>query len=129
MNQITVIYPYPTEFSLLTGVAGWAFDDERTGLVAEPFVAGMPQIIDAALQNQKMERQKFRLIFSIDFLPEYHLKLQLMKTDVLAGQYYKVIEGPDHMLGMQGWLCPATLKYFPTYPKTIYLKAEEYVEI
>ncbi|MHA2278428.1 MAG: DUF6717 family protein [Candidatus Kariarchaeaceae archaeon] len=123
MNQLMVIYPYPTGLSSLTGVSGWAFDDKTTGLVAEPFVSGMPEIIDMALKHEKMERKKFRLVFSADFLPDYKLKLQLINTDIIAGNYYKVVEGPNDMLGMKGWLCPATLKYFSTYPETLYLKA------
>jgi hypothetical protein len=26
---------------------------------------------------------------------------------------------------MEGWLCPALFKYFPTAPKTIFVKVEE----
>ena len=129
MNQLLVIYPYPTTSFFLPGYSGWAFDDERTGLVGEPFVHGMPKIIDTLLKIQNMERKKFRLSFSIDFFPEYHLKLQLMKTDVFAGNYYKVIEGPEFMLRMKGWLCPATLLYYEQYPEFLYLKAEEYTEL
>jgi len=51
-----------------------------------------------------------------------------MNTHIIAGNYYKVVEGPDDMLGMRGWLCPATLEYFSTYPEILFLKAEEYME-
>ena len=62
--------------------------------------------------------------FSADFFPGYQMKMQLVKTDVYAGQYYRVIEGPMSMLGMKGWLCPATLLYYDDYPDVLYLKAE-----
>jgi hypothetical protein len=124
MNQLLVIYPYPTKISLITGSSGWAFDDEDTGLVAEPFVSGMPAIIDAALAVQNMPRQQFRLVFSPTPFPDYQLKLRLKHTGVMWGNYYRVVEGPQSMRGMEGWLCPATLKYFSIYPEMLFLKVE-----
>lgn len=42
MNTIAVIFPYRYE-----GL--WVFDDEKAGLVQEPFVAGADTLIDSAL--------------------------------------------------------------------------------
>jgi hypothetical protein len=39
MNAINVIYPYKHD-----GL--WVFDDERAGLIQEPFVAGADRIIE-----------------------------------------------------------------------------------
>ena len=38
-NAIMVIFPYQHQ-------EPWIFDDERVGLVQEPFVSGVPEIID-----------------------------------------------------------------------------------
>ncbi|MEG3976846.1 hypothetical protein QT970_19800 [Microcoleus sp. herbarium8] len=39
-NAMMVIYPYREQYT-------WVFDDERVGLVREPFVQGVPQMIEA----------------------------------------------------------------------------------
>ena len=41
-NSIMVLKPYKWE-------GMWVFDDDRTGLVREPFVAGVPEILEALL--------------------------------------------------------------------------------
>ena len=43
-NALFVIEPYQWN-----GI--WVFDDPRVGLVQEPFVSGMPEIIDQAVQE------------------------------------------------------------------------------
>ncbi|MEN8219658.1 MAG: hypothetical protein ABFS56_25565 [Pseudomonadota bacterium] len=43
-NSIMVIFPDRQQ-----GV--WMFDDERIGLVQEPFIEGMPEIIDVFVQD------------------------------------------------------------------------------
>ena len=43
-NSIMVLHP-----TKVNGV--WAFDDPTTGLVREPFVSGIPEIIETTLQN------------------------------------------------------------------------------
>ena len=42
-NQIHVIAPYRQ-------ASTWVFDDPAVGLKAEPFVSGIPQMIDALVQ-------------------------------------------------------------------------------
>ena len=44
-NSIMVVKPYKWE-----GV--WVFDDEKAGLLREPFVAGVPEILEALLEQQ-----------------------------------------------------------------------------
>ena len=39
-NAMLVIFPYRYEGT-------WVFDDERVGLEREPFVSGIPEMIDA----------------------------------------------------------------------------------
>ena len=60
-NSIMVVKPYKWE-------GMWVSDDEKTGLLREPFVAGVPEILEALLEQQGIpveEAEKgFRLIFS-----------------------------------------------------------------
>src|SRR5688572_7337530 len=102
-NQINTIYPYRTK-------AGWAFDDEEVGLKAEPFIAGIPEIINSIVG----QRDEFVAHISHSVLPDYagHLK-KLSDKDVELGGFmpdtgWYELEGTN----MIGWLCPATLKYF-----------------
>jgi hypothetical protein len=43
-NAIMVIFPYRYHHT-------WVFDDERVGLVKEPFVSGIPEMIDRLVQD------------------------------------------------------------------------------
>lgn len=104
-NQINVIYPYKTEHG------GWSFDDPDVGLDGEPFVAGVPAMIDSIVGNA----EKFTAFISKDPMPDYNYRLINISNEKGAG-WYKM-EGS----GMEGWLCPATLKYFQDYPENIYV--------
>ena len=44
-NSIMVVKPYKWE-------GMWVFDDEKTGLVRESFVASAPEILEALLEQQ-----------------------------------------------------------------------------
>lgn len=111
-NQINVIYPYRT-------VGGWSFDDAEVGLKGEPFVAGIPEIIDFVVGDDN----KFVCFLSHSPIPNYNCHLQKTKVkgyeDNSTG-WYKM-EGTN----MVGWLCPATLKYFADYPEHIYCRIEK----
>ncbi len=43
-NAMMVIYPYREQYT-------WVFDDERVGLVREPFVQGVPEMINALVAD------------------------------------------------------------------------------
>jgi hypothetical protein len=113
-NQINVIYPYRTR-------GGWSFDDKEVGLQGEPFVAGIPKIIDSIVGKRK----KFTAYISKDPIPDY--TAQLEKLDIIDKEFRNLVgEGWYQLVGtpMLGWLCPATLKYFKDYPDNIYFKIE-----
>lgn len=114
-NQINVIYPYRTRGG------GWSFDDKEVGLQGEPFVAGIPQIINSIVGR----RRKFTAYISKDPVPDYtgHLvKMDLVDKEMknLVGEGWYQFNGTS----MVGWLCPATLKYFKDYPENIYFRIE-----
>ena len=114
-NQINTIYPYRTK-------GGWAFDDEDVGLYKEPFIAGIPEIIDSIVKK----RNSFTAHISSSPIPNFtgHLvKLsdgEVKKAGLVPETGWYGLKGTD----MVGWLCPATLKYFADYPESIYFKIQ-----
>lgn len=96
----------------------WVFDDEAAGLTREPFVSGVPAMIDWLVRDIENARSGFRLIFSGQPFPGYTEKVILVRNDY-GGNWYK-LEDPE----MEGWLCPALFKYFAEAPQEIYVRAE-----
>ncbi len=111
MNQIMVISPY---FAHGT----WVFDDPRVGLVQEPFVMGIPEMMDDLVRDIPNAQSGFRLLFSAAPFPSYQRKLTWIREE-MGGNWYKADTPP-----MEGWLCPALFKYFASAPAEIYVKAE-----
>lgn len=108
-NSISVIKPYKWE-----GL--WVFDDARVGLVQEPFVAGADTMIDIALAQKCIAGADngFLLLFSETPFPNVDVVLTWVRNDA-GGNVYLWKEAE-----MEGWLCPALLKYFKEPPRTIY---------
>lgn len=110
-NALMVIAPY-------RHAGTWVFDDPRTGLVREPFVAGVPEMIDLLARDIPGATNGFRLLFSALPFPGYQKKLTWQRGD-MGGNYYKLGDPP-----MEGWLCPAMFRYYRSAPKELYVKAE-----
>ena len=110
-NSIVIIMPYRYG-------ATWVFDDAQAGLVREPFVGGVPQMIDVLVTNIPDAASGFRLYFSAAPFPGYQKKLTWTRGNA-QGNYYHLDAPP-----MEGWLCPSLLKYYPGAPKELYVKAE-----
>lgn len=96
----------------------WVFDDPTTNLEKEPFVAGIPEIIDKLVKDIPNADKGFRLLFSASPFPDHSLKMEWQKAESGGNWYY------SKKYNMKGWLCPALLKYFKKAPKLIYVKAE-----
>jgi hypothetical protein len=111
-NALLVIEPYRTG-------TGWAFDEPRVGLRAEPFVQGIPEMIDKLVEGIPGSDESVRLIFSQRPFPGAQLKLDRRKEQDGGNWYYC----EDYQA--EGWLCPALFKYFPRAPRRIYVKAEQ----
>lgn len=109
-NAIIVIQPY------IDDVGWWAFDDERTGLVREPFIAGMSEMIDVITEEIPDAELGFNLVFSKTHFPGAR-KLVLMAEED-GGAWYRDVE-----TRMGGWLCPALFLYFNTAPEQIFVAA------
>lgn len=110
-NSILVIAPYRYN-------GAWVFDDDRAGLVREPFVGGVPEMIDALVADIPDAEEGFRLTFSARPFPDYEKKLTWLRGD-MGGNYYRLDEPP-----LEGWICPALFKYYETAPLELYVKAD-----
>ena len=123
MNSIFTISPYWTGST-------WAFDAEAVGLFGEPFVSGADDIISAIVQRElglKTElNTQFELIFSAGGFPAYHACFERQEAE-FGGYWYKVVDADDDYQdlnhGDRGWLCPATLRFFPDgHPESLYIQ-------
>jgi hypothetical protein len=110
-NELMVIAPYRYQGT-------WVFDDARAGLVKEPFVAGIPEMIDVLVEDVPNAENGFRMLFSAKPFPGYQKKLTWLR-EASGGNYYALEEPP-----MEGWICPAMFKYYAEAPKELYVKAE-----
>ena len=57
-NQIMVIAPYWVD-----DLGAWVFDDPKVGLEQEPFVSGVPEMIDFLVQDIPNAKSGFRMTF------------------------------------------------------------------
>ena|SRR5689334_19181370 len=112
MNALMVITPYKYQGT-------WVFDDPAVGLSHEPFIAGIDTMIDKAVSRIPNAEKGFRAIFSARDFPGSDFKLEWRREESGGNWYYS-----DQFL-MEGWLCPALLKYFQNAPREIYVKVEE----
>ena len=112
-NQILVIAPY-----WLDSVETWVFDDPAVDLVQEPFVSGVPKMMEHLVADIPNARSGFRLLFSAAPFPGCQRKLTRLREE-LGGWWYASDE-PE----AEGWLCPALFQYFDEAPEEIYAKAE-----
>lgn len=110
MNAIAVIRPYKH-------LGFWVFDDDRAGLVREPFVAGADVLIDRALAAKGIDGDDgFLLTFSGGEFPGYDYRFAWVREGD-GGNWYA-----SEDFRTEGWLCPALLKYFDRPPATLYAK-------
>ncbi len=110
-NAILVIAPYKV-------AATWVIDDASRGLKREPFVAGIPKLIDRLTSDIPNADRGFRLLFSAKPFPGYTHKLTWKRKDGSGNWYYA------EAFKAEGWLCPALLRFFSSPPKEIYIRAE-----
>ena len=110
-NSILVIQPYWHSGT-------WVFDDPAVALTREPFVSGVPEMINRLVTRIPDARKGFRLLFSGGPVPGA-TRFDRLRGDY-GGTWYCVAGDPK----TEGWLCPALFKYFPEAPDAIYAKAE-----
>ena len=111
-NGILVIEPYRHDNA-------WVFDDPAAGLVREPFVAGVTEMIDRLVAGIPDAAEGFRLLFAVHPFAGYQATLCWVRADPVEGNWYRAED-----TGEEGWLCPALFYYFPVAPTKIYVRAE-----
>jgi hypothetical protein len=107
MNSIIAIHPYKYH-------GMWVFDDVEVGLRKEPFVSGADDIIEHMVRDIPSAERGFTLLFSSEPFPGYQVKFEWLRAE-MSGSWYR-----SSALGMEGWLCPALLKYLDSPPPRIY---------
>lgn len=90
----------------------WVFDDERVGLVKEPFVSGADTLIDELAKGA----ERITIIFSAIGFPGNKLYIDTTKEHAISGTNYEC-KSMNHKL----WLCPALNLYYPVLPDRIYI--------
>ena len=110
-NSLMVIVPYQYGGT-------WVFDDPTTALKREPFVAGVPEMINLLVRDIPGATNGFRMLFSVQPFPGFQKKLTWLRPEG-GGNYYRMDNPP-----MEGWLCPALFRYYREAPKELYVKAE-----
>jgi hypothetical protein len=108
MNALRVLFPR-REYGV------WLFDDPGVGLVREPFVSGMPEILEQLVKDIPDAEHGFTLFLSDQPFPRYQAELVHLREE-FGGNWYK-LSGTE----MEGWLCPALYLYFSSAPRSIYL--------
>jgi hypothetical protein len=112
-NSIFVIKPYKWE-------SMWVFDDPTVDLVREPFVGGADTMIDVATSHIPNAAKGFIAVFSASYFPDAQIVLEWAREDG-GGNVYRWSEK-----GMEGWLCPALLKYFEQAPAKLYIQVKAF---
>jgi hypothetical protein len=75
-NQILVIAPF-----WLESAGTWVFDDEAVELVQEPFVSGVPEMINDLVADIPNAKSGFRMLFSGEPFPGYQQKMTRVREE------------------------------------------------
>ena len=110
-NSISVIKPYKWE-------GMWVFDDPNVGLVKEPFVGGADTMIDHATANIPNANRGFLAVFSSSYFPDEQIVLDWVREEE-GGNVYRWKDKE-----MEGWFCPALLKYFSEPPPKLHIQVK-----
>jgi len=111
MNEINVISPYKY-------LGLWVFDDPNVGLVQEPFVGGADTIIDNLVSHIPNADKGFAMIFSAKPFPGHQYRFEWRRPDRSGNIYY------SSDLNLEGWLCPALLRYFDSPPQELFVQVK-----
>jgi hypothetical protein len=111
-DVVRAIEPYRYE-------GAWVFDDPGVGLVREPFVGGITEMIDRLSAGIPNASRGFRLLFAVHPFTGHQVSLTWVRADPVEGHWYRADD-----MGDEGWLCPAMFCYFPTPPSKVYVRAE-----
>lgn len=109
------IYPYKFRGS-------WVFDLPEKHLDKEAFVQGADKIIDYITRDIVGAEDGFVLVFSENPIVNCTHTLTFLRSE-FGGSWYRLIVSKTQYI--DGWICPALFKFFPTAPDYIYVSVEE----
>jgi hypothetical protein len=113
MNAIFTITPRRYPNSPL-----WVFDDPSRGLIAEPFLHQASEVLDE-IAKRIGAVDEMVIVFSGHPIPD---ATAIIKRAGVGD--YVATNGVNYTFeGFRFWLCPATAKYLPDPPETIWIKA------
>ena len=95
----------------------WVFDDPSRDLDKEPFVAGIPDMINDLVKDIPNVKDGFTLIFSPRKFPGAQRRVTWLREEDGGNWYF------DEVTHTEGWLCPALFEYFDKAPKSIYVQS------
>jgi hypothetical protein len=87
-------------------------------LAQEPFISGADTMIDRVVETIPDAERGFTLIFSSGSFPGHQFRSEWRRPDGSGNWYYAPA------LEMEGWLCPALLRYFSEAPKELYVQVK-----
>lgn len=96
----------------------WVFDEPQFDLIQEPFVFGVPAMIDFLVEGIPNAEAGFRLIFSSHPFPGFQVQLDWVREEYQGNWYVWQDKS------VEGWLCPALYHFFEVAPAHIYCRAE-----
>ena len=111
VNALFAIHPYKHQ-----GL--WVFDDDRVGLVKEPFVSGADDAIDRMVEQIPNAVSGVTMLFSAQPFPGYQHEF-IWRREEFNGNWYF-----SPALDMEGWLCPALFKYFDKAPERLFVQVK-----
>jgi hypothetical protein len=104
----------------------WCFSDAERDLLHEPFVLGIPEMINILIRDKHsfVENSKYRVTFAATPFPK--TKFYLQRETPEANGYWYTLQEIDQPVqsrekAPEGWLCPATLKFFDDFPAELYV--------
>jgi hypothetical protein len=113
-NCLRVIMPYKWN-------GMWVFDDPLVGLEKEALVSGIDDILDQLTEGMPNRNKGVLCVFSDQPFPGHTITLKWQRLgEHGAGDWYWC-----EQFGMEGWLCPALLKYFKSAPDNIFARITE----
>lgn len=97
----------------------WCFDDVDRGLYQEPFVKGVPEILNKMTWKFPNASKGFLLFFSSKAFPRWTHSFVWQREEDGGNWYF------SNEYKIEGWLCPALFKYFDVPPQYIYARLKE----
>jgi hypothetical protein len=110
LNDLTTAEKFTTLVYILD--EEWFMDDPTKGIIMEPLVRGVPEII-ASIVGRKVDR------LYVTFTSESqaaHTHVLVRKLPEDGGFWYQLQDTT-----MKGWLCPVLMQYFEEAPANLYL--------